>query len=198
MGQYYKACVLKKNWKQAKNTIEVALSSYDFKNGAKLTEHSYIGNPYVRSVEHLLSDKFKGYPFVWCGDYADKVEGAFGSHNIYDEAYEWLEKDNKNLLAKIPKVWDDKNVTPYDSIPYFKYLVNYTKKEYCVIPRHNKRVWKAHPLPLLTAFGNGRGGGDYYIEDERVGIWAFDRIGVTNNKDEILNFKKIDEFFELD
>ena len=86
MGQYYKACVLKKNWKQAKNTIEVALSSYDFENGAKLMEHSYIGNSYVRSVEHLLSDKFKGYPFVWCGDYADKVEGALGSHNIYDEA----------------------------------------------------------------------------------------------------------------
>jgi len=33
----------------------------------------------------------------------------------------------------------------------------------------------ANPLPLLTALGNGRGGGDYYDnlpDSDKVGIWA--------------------------
>ena len=34
------------------------------------------------------------------------------------------------------------------------------------------------PIPLLTAIGNGRGGGDYFREDMRglVGYWAGDEV----------------------
>jgi hypothetical protein len=55
-----------------------------------------------------------------------------------------------------------------------------------------------HPLPLLTCSGNGRGGGDYCLDDERVGIWAFDRIGITDDEAEIAGFKQISGEFELD
>ena len=40
-----------------------------------------------------------------------------------------------------------------------------------------------NPLPLLTACGNGRGGGDYhdcYPDYDKVGIWAFDLIECTD------------------
>ena len=39
-----------------------------------------------------------------------------------------------------------------------------------------------NPLPLLTALGNGRGGGDYSGTDEdKVGIWARDVLSVEFN-----------------
>ena len=38
-----------------------------------------------------------------------------------------------------------------------------------------------HPLPLLTAVGNGLGGGDYWgVNKEQVGAWAFDTLEVVN------------------
>jgi hypothetical protein len=36
-----------------------------------------------------------------------------------------------------------------------------------------------HPLPILTAEGNGRGGGDYYGTDANLaGIWARDILSI--------------------
>jgi hypothetical protein len=41
--------------------------------------------------------------------------------------------------------------------------------------------WDIHPLPLLCADGNQRGGGDYYgANEDLVGSWAYDRIGIDN------------------
>ena len=49
-------------------------------------EHSYVGNNFVNTFATLINDeegKYKGYPMVWCGDYADDVlEGK----NYYDIA----------------------------------------------------------------------------------------------------------------
>jgi hypothetical protein len=89
---------------------------------------------------------------------------------------------------------------PYLHIPYYKYLVNYTKKEYCTLPKYNpaKDEYVLNPLPLLTADGNGRGGGDYRIEDARVGSWAYDSIGLTNDNNEIKGFKRISGKFKID
>ena len=39
--------------------------------------------------------------------------------------------------------------------------------------------WHFHPIPLLTAVGNGRGGGDFSgIGEENVGCWAGDLLEV--------------------
>ena len=62
-------------------------------------------------------------------------------------------------------------------------LVNYTKKQFvrydeCVL---NNVGWILNPLPLLTALGNGKGGGDYFDNSpdfDKVGIWAGDSIGI--------------------
>lgn len=65
--------------------------------------------------------------------------------------------------------------------------VNYTKKEFVdlktirSISRYDKN-WKIHPLPLLTCEGNGRGGGDFYEDDKRIGSWARDSISIEVDK----------------
>ena len=211
MGQYYNPCVLKKNWKTAKNPVCVSLKCYDYGNGAKLMEHSYIGNSFVRSMEFLLATVYNGLPFVWCGDYADPVQTRTGEHDIYSDAGRFIYKDydsNRDSKSKayealrgtIPAMpeWKEGQVwNPYETIPYYKYLVNYTKKQYCIIPK-NKKDWQVHPLPLLTCSGNGRGSGDYRLEDERIGSWAFDRIGVTNDRALFKGFKQISGIFKMD
>jgi hypothetical protein len=213
MGQYYNPSILKKNWKTAKNPVEASLKCYDYGNGAKLMEHSYIGNSFARSIEFLLANQFKGHAFVWCGDYADEVETRTGKHDIYCDASHFIYEDYNNpnnsnkakryltFMRSIPAMpeWrEGVEWNPYETIPYYKYLINYTKKQYCIIPEKKEGVWRVHPLPLLTCSGNGRGGGDYCIDDERVGIWAFDRIGITDDEAEISGFKQISGWFKLD
>ena len=189
MGQYYNPTILKKNWKKSKKGIvKATLISYDFDNGAKLMEHSWVGNNFVGAVAHLLANGYKGYPFVWVGDYADEVEINSEKVDVYTKGEEWCSKH----VNKMP-------ITIYDNVPTYKYIVNYTKKEYCTIPTKVKGEWQIHPLPILTCSGNGRGGGDFHnkdINDERVGSWAYDRIGVTNNKKEFAGFKEINSHFE--
>ena len=181
MGQYYKPSILKKNWKLAKNPVKKAADSWQFGCGLKLMEHSYCGNAFVNAVALDLAMYHYGYPFVWCGDYADEVENLVGTHDIYSCAEEATEKFQE---------CSERNP--------FKYLVNLTKKEYCRIPKWDGKEYYVHPLPLLTCSGNGRGGGDYGINDERVGSWAFDRIGVTNDEADIKGLKEISGFFEMD
>ena len=97
----------------------------------------------------------------------------------------------------MPEYVEGKTWKPYKTIPYYKYLVNYSKKQYCIIPA-NKKGWQVHPLPLLTCSDNGRGGGDYCLDDNRVGSWAFDRIGVTNDRALFKGFKQISGIFKMD
>ena len=159
MGQYYNPCVLKKNWKTAKNPVCVSLKCYDYGNGAKLMEHSYIGNSFVRSMEFLLATVYNGLPFVWCGDYADPVQTRTGEHNIYSDAGRFIYKDYDGdcnskskayeaLRGTIPAMpeWKEGQVwNPYETIPYYKYLVNYSKKQFCIMPKYSK-------IPTLCCF----------------------------------------------
>ena len=168
MGQYFKAVVLKPDWEKSKDTpIMWSINPHDFGNGLKMAEHAYIGNNYVAEVCRQLGGKFKGYPFVWCGDYGDS--------EIYKASRAFVKEHHDEL----------KNPTKGESV--FKYIVNYDKKEYIAIPRFNPSIAKYHPLPLLCSCGNGENGGDYYIDDDDimenyVGRWAYDRIGLENKK----------------
>lgn len=189
MGQYFRGAVLKKNHKLAKEPVLFALSPYKFGTGAKLMEHSYIGNTYVNAYMQEISDEdgyFFEYPFVWVGDYADGInskEYYFHAREIEDESY--------IKYGKTFKAYDFK---------HYKYLINFSKKEYVVIPKMKPQVWQVHPLPLLTAYGNGRGNGDYLVKNEYVGRWAFDRIGSTNDESIItrFNLKEIHPDFKVD
>lgn len=164
MGQYYLAVnASNKEW----------VDSGD--NGDKLMEHSYIGNSFVEAVEFLLIDdgkgnkgRWSGNRIVWAGDYADNEPNE--GFNLYSLAEE---KDKlKMLIEAVPE--------------NYHYLVNWDKKQFVDKTKCNpiNGVWnikglKIHPLPLLTADGNGRGGGDYNGEGiDYVGTWAKDRISL--------------------
>ena len=59
--------------------------------------------------------------------------------------------------------------------------------------------WCMHPLSLLTAIGNGYGGGDYRSPTlastfELVGYWAWDEINITDNIPE--NYELLQPIFK--
>jgi len=181
MGQYYKAIILNdKTNKDDKETIKSWVSPYDYNNGSKLMEHSWLGNHYVHAFETLIYDKPSRV--VWAGDYADKENSE---ENLYDMA-----QDKTNVKPKIDKDKFIENAT-------YRYIINHTKNEYIdktILPINDSYTDKTtgetwdyyiHPLPLLTSEGNGRGGGDFHTNDEHVenmiGDWARDVIEVTND-----------------
>lgn len=206
MGQYYKAVFLAENKKPI-----ASVSSYDFGSGAKLMEHSWAKNPFVRFVERQLM--VAPQKVVWAGDYADHEDPTTITEReiklLADEESEYwnaekLRKDGVNLYSladTIGKLIHDERVENKYEHDYkgvapltAKYLVNHDKKQFVnktKVPKDGDG-WKIHPLPLLTCEGNGRGGGDFYINTEKkqgnvklIGIWARDRISVVSTKAEI-------------
>lgn len=195
MGQYYKPTFLTP-------TGDIfSLYSRDFHNGAKLMEHSYIGNSFVNAALVLLMNTPTS--IAWMGDYSD---------NPYDGPY--ASKVSRAEFKRIYSiVWADSDVSDvppsffkrcrlHDLCPMStrkKYLVNHTTREslhmgdyiaenkYAEMGGWKNGVydaslishWCVHPLPLLTACGNDRGGGDFHqggVGYEQVGIWAFDTL----------------------
>lgn len=204
MGQYYKATFLDKNadvtandW----NPIKMQLSPYDFNDGAKLMEHSWVDDSYVQAVEYLLSKDKEGTRFVWSGDYAEKFNGL--KCNLYDfgdsndacrEGLAQLFKDGV-LIADVDFIGQ----TAYriESPKTYKYVINHTKGLYALIPKQNEPYTVIHPLPLLTCESNGLGGGDYFSKKDAdlVGSWKYDRISVGDEipsgfRELIVNFKE--------
>lgn len=205
MGQYFRPIVLKKNWKLAKQPVKASVLCYDFDNGAKLMEHSYVGNKFVNKVMQILANQYYGYHFVWCGDYADEVENSRGeSVDLYDKAGDFIDREVEDFFTDLPReekytqAYNDLCDTFVEDYVEYKYLINLSKKVYVVMEKNNPDEWQVHPLPLFTCNSNGRGGGDYRLDDERVGSWAFDRIAVSNDDEAIKGLKKVDGYFEMD
>lgn len=164
MGQYYKPINLDKfEW----------LYSHDYKSGLKLMEHSYTQNSFVGSVMNLLTKGKKWYKtrIVWCGDYA---ETCFENLNLYGMAYDDEDYEMK-LFKKIKPTPLKAELVPK------AILVNHTKKEYVKLAecKEDGDGYTINPLPLLTAIGNGGGGGDYHGTNMAyVGSWAGNIISV--------------------
>ncbi len=158
MGQYYRPVNIDRNeW----------LSSFDYGNGQKLMEHSYVGNDFVAAVERLLAGAWKGGRIVWAGDYADPE--TVGGDNLFD------------------RVTDRNKIQPAAVVPrgrrMFRYLLNHDRRAFVDVETApvDAEGFSVHPLPLLTAEGNGRGGGDYRRIDGRIGSWARQRIEAASN-----------------
>lgn len=183
MGQYYYPTLVEGN------RLEV-FYSHDYENGLKLMEHSYIGNDFVNAVVSQIA----GNPMkvAWIGDYSD---------DQYGDPYE-KKLSRKQFMSIYKRVMDRKKYEKPEPIKQSidsisGYLVNHTQKVVIDLKKYvaaNKQHYTwfdkecnicIHPLPLLTACGNRRGGGDYrneYPDCDKVGTWAFDLIELADEK----------------
>ena len=121
-------------------------------------EHSWVANPCVAKVCGAIYQ----HPckIAWVGDY---VENDWIPNTPFTGNMLWK---MEAVEIKSPQIYLSSVVHESHSD---KLLVNHSKKliingkEY--IERNTKDDWCVHPLPLLTACGNGRGGGDYHGSD---------------------------------
>jgi len=174
MGQYYKVILLAENAdpESEPEVIRLAISPHSYRQGAKLMEHSYVGNDLVNLVEYLISRQGPFYKsrIVWAGDYAVS-EGGDVRRNLYHVA----EAREDWLMFSLPKGFDNSAL---------RYIVNHTTKEYidkskCKADQHGLNI---HPLPLLVSEGNGCGGGDYRgRNDDMCGRWSRDYISMETD-----------------
>lgn len=149
---------------------------------------------------------------VWAGDYADcepnsaetaetataetataetamattaaTAETAKNLHQlVQDELEAAYEKKKKGLPIY------SRMLVPIPNDEHFRYLVNHTKRLYVDTTRVGSKPkicynnCRMHPLPLLVAEGNNRGGGDYGTHGndfELCGTWARDAISVDD------------------
>lgn len=198
MGQYYMPTLI-----DQEGNIK-SLNAHNFDNGLKLTEHSWIGNNLVNAVLCLIENN--PMRIAWIGDYSkDPYEDAYAKAlpqqefmHYYDAV--WGEDDRLIIPASSfsPKKLD--GICTLKTI--HKFIVNHTKKQFIHLGEYITRsaytekggwendrynvfatsTWCVHPLPLLTACGNDRGGGDYrsdYPGFDDVGTWAFDLLEFT-------------------
>lgn len=161
MGQYYMP-VIKRG-----STLRKAYS-HDFDEGIKLTEHSYVDNDFVNVVANEIVDN--PAQLYWCGDYAE--ENDFTSKYMFNKIYNYAWKNDSRTTIENPNVKFD-----WEKDWYY---INKTKKEYILMPKPGD--WIFTPLSLLTAVGNGRGGGDYCKDSEMVGYWRGDKVYLSLNK----------------
>lgn len=188
MGQYYRPCLLSPDYKIVKRPVLGAVDCHILGNGAKLMEHSYVGNIFVIAATQMLRDN-NTHPFVWCGNYAEPVnEFLHGTNTMYDYAC----KDDLDTKYTILNFSDlihfaeqynlsKKSWREFLNNHLDRYVINHTRKEYVAVPSYNTGKPTIHPLPLLTADGNGSGGGDYSGTDmSKVGIWAYNVIESAN------------------
>lgn len=181
MGQYFNAVFLKQQHKLAKEPVLGAIKPTDFNNLSKIMEHSYIGNYYVNAFMKLVSDEegiFFDYPCAWIGDSSEPIKGK-NYFQISKKYCKQTKYENRDILHSLDKV-------------YFKYAINFSKKEYIVLPKFNHSL-VINPLPILLAYGIrlGKNESYYNINPKYVGRWAFNKIGCTNNVEFIIGFKEL-------
>jgi hypothetical protein len=146
--------------------------SHQFNNGLKLTEHSYIRNNFVNIIANSLVEN--PAQLFWVGDYAE--EGDFTSPSMFKRIYGYAWNYKKGNATTLENPNEDFDWS------HDWYYINMTKKEYIKMPKPG--MWVYSPISLLTALGNGRGGGDYCGSNQMVGYWAGDKVYLSETKPE--------------
>lgn len=177
MGQYYRAVDI--------DTGECILT-WDHDCGAKLTEHSYVGNGFTDAVQHAIGE---GRRIVLCGDYA--WDGGYG--------------DRLRAMGFDADPWESDRRIPVaaDAVEPggYRFTIDVDRGEYvdrsraCVawVTRDEGTgkvsIVRYDPTCLLLAVGNGLGGGDYRDHGDgdapsnadMVGAWAGDALVATDD-----------------
>ena len=166
MGQYYTPLTQKGD--DLKTRTSYTLKYKGEHNGYKLTEHSWWYNPAMNAFVRLIYRN--PLRVAWVGDYSK--DKAVSKENHFQEFI----RDNRNREVELSVEGLDLGGL---------YLVNHSKKVFLDCSDYYNRCatdgWCLHPISLLTAVGNGEGGGDYYGENSSdVGTWAWDIISVED------------------
>jgi len=186
MGQYYKP-VLGNNEGTDQNV-------YSLKHGLKLMEHAWWFDNECACIARLL---YKNpMRLAWVGDYAEKSD--------FEQSFKEDRCIPENVITvDLEKIWKSKKYDKsLDGEKLFlegKYLVNHDQKTYVDLDFYHDSLdnneGTINPIPLLTAVGNGRGGGDYCGNDnDSVGSWAWNLISIEDQEPE--GFEKVNFFFE--
>lgn len=198
MGQYYNAVVID----SLGNVVK--FSPRDYENFYKLMEHSWVGNKFVNVVYRAIHNHPQRV--AWIGDY---------SNDYYEDEYHCAYQDKiaqDDFMKYFDICWRETPVQPkkirFSVMPVTestqnRYLLNHTTKQYIDLYKHAIQYegeWGAiDPLPLLTACGNGRGGGDYHgTHMELVGAWAFDVLELVCKKSKIAGYQELTVSFTED
>lgn len=149
--------------------------------GAKLMEHSWMGSPCCRGVTEQL--QLHGpCRLAWVGDYVKDAD--------FDEAFRAARRIPADVaLLKRTDVFGETVLKvglhgPGAALDG-RVLVNLEQRVYIDVDEYCAAAQLAaddvvYPLSLLTAVGNGRGGGDYLGTCmDFVGAWAWNLISVA-------------------
>ena len=189
MGQYYYPTILRE---KNKRFYSEEFYSHDYDNGLKLTEHSYCGNHFVETVMAQLLNK--PGRLAWLGDYHSDGDFAILNPGLPEIIEKRFYEHYKCFTLPDYDYCTGKHVRHYNKPEEVKerqgrFILNHDKKCYIDMEEYEKNSltcaedseWHFPPIPLLTAVGNGRGGGDFSgIGEEDVGCWAGDLLEARN------------------
>lgn len=183
MGQYFRIITRNASGTTVYNRAIKGEGEYV---AAKLMEHSWWENSTCKALAASIVDN--PTKVCWCGDYAEDEEckalGFSYGEVCGDDA-------------------DDREIDPAPadfSLDNYKYLVNHDKNQFVDLAKYRTASTDGDgdcvfPVSILTALGNGRGGGDYHGDDPLVGSWAFDTVEITNDAAKIDGFEEIEPVF---
>ena len=185
MGQYYRIAFKRKGDRKAK-VNDRKVDGVDDYIMAKLREHGYLGTYICKAVANILANGRTR--LAWVGDYADDGD-------LRQITSEDLNKDM--VWGKNPK----HTFTDTDFNYVGKFLVNHTKKVYIsfneYIAHAKDDEYILSPFTILTAVGNGQGGGDYFGKNaEMAGDWAWDELSIEKSAPD--GYEPMDVFFGED
>ena len=139
------------------------IDSWDFDDGLKLMEHSYLENTYVNFVVGLLENNPSN--LIWLCDYAN---GHINWKNV-----------------------DEVKTTEFGKLKTFTdgYLINHSKNEYVDLATYKLQMdtgdWIVHPLPILTnSETDTQGGGDLHTIVKYRNRWSNNLIEYSSTVDE--------------
>ncbi len=191
MGQYFRPILGDKYGLNCKIFDRSVDGQYTL---AKLLEHSWWKNPFVNAFSELLYNEPSRV--IWCGDYADEPDYFDFPHcsAFYVPCYKevWGETVSTHTVYSSDFTLDG------------KFLLNHDRRQFVDLNEYkatsvDKHGWTIHPLPLLTAVGNDRGGGDFHEGNtgfDCVGIWAWQLLSFADKSPK--NFSKFPLVFRED
>lgn len=188
MGQYYRPCL------EQEGVLTVFNRDVDGEyTMAKLTEHSWWQNTCMNAISEKIYQKPSR--LIWCGDYAED-----------DELLNENSSADQNSYPTTSFIWDGdgEGLTSTEFTIDNLYLCNHDTKEYIDLNEYKQKSidkddWCLHPLSLLTAVGNGKGGGDYHEchpNFDEIGIWRWCLISLEETIPE--GYEKYDVYFKED